>query len=901
MNPFFPPLFNTIPQEFYENYEDYSRLLQPSKQYSDALHASNLFPAGFKLLNIPKELDLQILALEVSLSSVDFSISGIMMADEDILKSDPPKHFTLETIQINAQYMYSPTASHNIFLEGKVLLKGYDITSDALLTVSVAYDSLTTLWKLQGEVDNLSVATLVSFFPGGDGSTVMDIAKHFVITKLYIGYQYGANGKGNAFNISATLLLDVLQLQLSFQWPGAQGRDWDFVAVLKEAPSVDTTLRNLLSAVLNDSTIAEIIPDFANIHIGSTDMAASQSNLALHITKSHVGDSTFIVFVLALLIAGTGLEPDVHVRFIQLKDTSTDASGNSTSPVKRMITVSVDSIPWDALDNVPMIGAIQKPFKELEYAWVHDDTKTGLTRKDVLALQAIDEVGTVRYQDLTPVADRTKPEHLKDVLLIPGSHFLITADDRSATSGETVILDYTFGSAKDKEDKMTDSTPNQTEKTSSKAVTGIIDDLNAPKPGFKLGGGQQAGTIDDIDAPTPGFKNIVTTQTKVTAVRPKDNEPEGQAKMGKLKTSQGPLSISNVGLKYADGALQILFDATVKLGPLEFGLLGFGISLSVSSGINLRSLTSLRPGKGLNLTLKGLEAEYNDAPLVIAGLFENLSDPPDLIKFVGGISVGFQTYSFLAVGGYEETINPNTHHRYKSVFVFAKLNGPLMEFEFAEISGICGGFGYNSDLRFPTLPELDAFPFVTKPAGLNPTDDLADKDPLVVLSRLLTPTGKVGGWVTAKEGSMWLAAGLDVKAFQVLSVNAIIVLEFNPYVNLGIFAKAIARLPAATGGGPPPPPVIYAELGLVATVDFHGGAMRIEASLSPNSFVLNPFCHLSGGFGLVYFWGANEHGMSRSFVLMITTNQYKLVTLSSLLGDIMLLLLRQHIIHSQID
>ena len=478
-----------------------------------------------------------------------------------------------------------------------------------------------------------------------------------------------------------------------------------------------------------------------------------------------------------------------------------------------------------------MVGGIKKPFKELEYAWVHDADGKGLTRAEVNGLQLVPEVGQVRYKDLVPVAERSNAEHLQDILLTTGSHFIVVADEKSEESGEVVIIDYTFQSTKDKEEAQ------QSQGAATPEAEAFIED---PKPTFD------------------GFAAGATTKTATPASA---NEPEGEAAMGKLSTSQGPLSFSNIGFKYSGGKLQVLFDATVKLGPLEFELLGFGISLDFSGGINLRTLSKLAFGHGLDLNLKGLGCEYNNSPLVIAGLFEDLSVPPNLIKYVGGVSVGFEPYNFMAVGGYEEITQPDKH-TYKSVFIFAKLNGPLIEFEFAEISGICGGFGYNSDLRFPTLAELDQFPFVSKPAGATSSgDDLSGTDPLAVLKALTDPTAgsKVGGWVTSREGSIWLAAGLDVKAFQVLSVNAIIVLEFNPYVTLGIFAKALARLPAAVDANPPPA-FLYVEMGLAATVDFHGGTMRIEGSLSPNSFVLNPFCHLSGGFGLCYWFGSNPHG-----------------------------------------
>ena len=51
----------------------------------------------------------------------------------------------------------------------------------------------------------------------------------------------------------------------------------------------------------------------------------------------------------------------------------------------------------------------------------------------------------------------------------------------------------------------------------------------------------------------------------------------------------------------------------------------------------------------------------------------------------------------------------------------------------------------------------------------------------------------------------------------------------------------------------------YVELGLLAYVDFHQGQFRVEAQLSPNSFVMNPLCHLSGGFALCTWFGSSPY------------------------------------------
>lgn len=820
-------------QRLLPEFEPYKLAVKPSDTYLEFLYASNIFP-DFHIGNVPQELDLKISELDFSLSLDQFTFLGAMIADP--AKTANASHFALERVTISAIWTFAikengvvtTPAKYDVSLSTEVLLKSPNVDEDAILSVSVAYNS--PIWNLQGSIDNLRMSALVSLFPHADGTTVMEIMDHFEIITLDMDYAYDTSGTGGSFGVSASLLLDVFELDFSFNWTKTPAA-WDIFASLTLAPAVDTTLKKVLKAVLKDPTLADIIPEFANIPI------SGQSSGVELIVKKGIDPTTqtiAIVFALSLLLKGTGSESDIRFSFVQIKQLAAavpSALATATPTIKRLVRVSVNSIPWGSVPNIPMVGSLKQPFNEIDYAWVHDDTTgdpstQGLTRADVAcinaAVQGHDISLLVKVKDLVAPA-KAKPA---DILLQPGSHFMVIADDVTLPGGSGVVLDYLCRSSKDS--------------SAAGSGGGGGGSSNVSHLSAKAGFATNVAVINDGSVSNKALviKDVVNT--------PATNEPEGEAAMGKHKDTQGPLSISNIGLRYSGSTLSVLFDATIKLGPIEFSLLGFGIGIELT-GLNLRSLATAHP----TLSLKGLAAEYNEPPLIIAGIFENLSSP-GMVKYVGGVSVSFEPYSFLAVGSYGEITKNN--HTFKSVFLFAKLEGPLIEFEFAEISGICGGFGYNSYVRYPSLAELYSFPFVDNPAA----SSLSASDPLEILKSLTNddPTNPNKGWVSDQEGSIWLAAGLKVKAFQTLSINAVVVLEFNPYVSLGIFADAVASLPAATDGKPPFY-ILYVELGIVATVDFHGGTFRVEASLSPNSFVLNPLCHLSGGFALCYWFAGS--------------------------------------------
>jgi hypothetical protein len=87
-----------------------------------------------------------------------------------------------------------------------------------------------------------------------------------------------------------------------------------------------------------------------------------------------------------------------------------------------------------------------------------------------------------------------------------------------------------------------------------------------------------------------------------------------------------------------------------------------------------------------------------------------------------------------------------------------------------------------------------------------------------------------------------------------------VVLEFNPYVSLGIFAKVVALIPSSPSGALlKKKAFVYVELDIVSLVNFHAGIISIQAKLSPNSFILDPLCHLTGGFTLCQWFGTSAH------------------------------------------
>ena len=286
--------------------------------------------------------------------------------------------------------------------------------------------------------------------------------------------------------------------------------------------------------------------------------------------------------------------------------------------------------------------------------------------------------------------------------------------------------------------------------------------------------------------------------------------------------------------------LEIIIDGTVKLGPIELTLLGFSISFNLA-GVTLTDFTKMQAP---DVKLSGLAVGFQKDPITIAGLFEHqVTDGSDL--YLGGAVIGFKDWKVEAGGYYGTAKTPTStlevkvmeEEEFKAFLAYVRVSGPIATIGYAEIRGVVGGFGYNTSVRFPTINNVQDFPFLShKPAS--------------TASGALTSMLN-SGWFSNKKGQNWVAVGLTILAFQTLTVSAVVAVEWGSGTKLGIFGLATAEMPKMV-------PVKFAvvQLGIVASVDFDAGILKVDGQLTPASYVLHPSCHLTGGFALYSWFGA---------------------------------------------
>ncbi|KAK6499507.1 hypothetical protein TWF506_004137 [Arthrobotrys conoides] len=315
----------------------------------------------------------------------------------------------------------------------------------------------------------------------------------------------------------------------------------------------------------------------------------------------------------------------------------------------------------------------------------------------------------------------------------------------------------------------------------------------------------------------------------------------------------GPVALTGLGIKFdmKTSTLTLGLNGSVTLGPIELILMGFSISFRFPKGITLKNIASVETSFGLD----GLGAALQKPPLTIAGLF--LHQKTETVdEYLGAAAIGFEPYIFQAAGYYgEETIK--TVYRTKdrtvtSFFTYCRLDGPIATIGVADISGLTAGFGYNTFCTFPNASNVMDFPLIGVPQSSSIVE---------AMSKLINGNP---AWFGRKEHSYWFAAGISGSALETLTLSAVVALEFNPLPKLGIFGVATAEMPKRSQQK-----LARVQLGIVATLDFGAGVLSIEGQLTPSSFVLDPNCHLTGGFGLFYWFNPRDETLKGQFVFTV--------------------------------
>ncbi|KAF7563164.1 hypothetical protein G7046_g951 [Stylonectria norvegica] len=447
------------------------------------------------------------------------------------------------------------------------------------------------------------------------------------------------------------------------------------------------------------------------------------------------------------------------------------------SGTKRMFVTALQALPKFEL---PLLGNVSEIFDEVLFVWVQNEG--GITKSELDTINGVLGMDGIKGIPFKPEKKETKPE---ECVITKGLHLMLVVKDNK---GEKVcVLDYRFG------------------KDEKKRKMKLLGGSNNEKQLFEA------------------------------------EEPAKSSGMASYPKKVGPLTISNAGFDFTNKVLSVKVDARVKIGPMEFELVGLQLGMdfkkepeatlddSKPQPWSLHNLPRPEP------SLKGLMISYDKKPLQISGLLTYEEDE-HIRMFQGALVAGLDPWQFAAAGCYGQVKDV----AYTTAFLFCMVQGPLFTLTYAEISGLKGGFGYNSHLRLPVVEEIPKFPLIGSNSNYS--------SPIEAQSALFTAPEH---WISPQKDSFWVAAGLTVKAFKMLTIDALIVVEWDPSVKLGLFGIASAVIPFSKTGVQ----FGFVELGISAIIDFDAGTMQLAGQLTPASFIIHPNCHLTGGFAMYSWFG----------------------------------------------
>jgi hypothetical protein len=292
-----------------------------------------------------------------------------------------------------------------------------------------------------------------------------------------------------------------------------------------------------------------------------------------------------------------------------------------------------------------------------------------------------------------------------------------------------------------------------------------------------------------------------------------------------VQKSLGPLFIDRVGVVAGGGTLGLALDAALDTDVVSIQLTGFVVTFTPGS------MASAPPA----VSLDGLAVAVDCGALQIGGSLVR-TQGQDGIEYDGSLLISIGSYAIDAVGSYAVIDG------IPSLFVYGMVDAPIGGPPAFFVTGLAAGFGLNRALRLPAANQLATYPLIQAAQGSGAQDALAQLNS--------------GGWVPPTPGEYWVAAGVAFLSFGIINGFALVTVEFGQDLVIALLGVASLQLPTEDDGGPV---FGYIEITLEAVLRPADGILSIEAVLTPNSYVIDPACQLTGGIAFDLWFGSNPH------------------------------------------
>ena len=309
-----------------------------------------------------------------------------------------------------------------------------------------------------------------------------------------------------------------------------------------------------------------------------------------------------------------------------------------------------------------------------------------------------------------------------------------------------------------------------------------------------------------------------------------------------LNKQFGPVLLQRAGFKFENGEVTALLEGGLSAFGLEVDLMG----LSVKSKITDVQDGNFKPDFGL----QGLGISFSKGGVGFAGALLRLEvtrDNQTVYEYAGLASVQAEGIRLAAIGSLSE-VNDQT-----SLFLYAVLDYPLGGTPFFYVTGLAGGFGLNQKLTMPKVDEVRNFPLVT--AALNPPSmptDAGSAGPFITQQMKSIET-----YLTPNVGQYFGCAGVRFTSFELLDSFILVSISFGREFELDLLGISTLIVPPQLPESEPP--LAKVSLQIVASFIPDQGIAIVQGSLTADSHILDPKCHLTGGFAFATWFGTNPH------------------------------------------
>jgi hypothetical protein len=376
-------------------------------------------------------------------------------------------------------------------------------------------------------------------------------------------------------------------------------------------------------------------------------------------------------------------------------------------------------------------------------------------------------------------------------------------------------------------------------------------------------GGAKAGDQDPVNPAFSASAAYVHGGSFAVRMYDQDGAPAPEVNIP-IHRALGPLQCEKLGVGWtSDNKLSLLFDGGIALTSLQVDLKGLSLGIPVTTPADFDRYS---------IDLQGIDITMSTSGIELSGALVKLpaDSTRNFVEYDGEALIKAERFAIAALGSYAYVPAEGGEGGYASLFVFATDTQDLGGPKFFHVYGLAAGFGYNRALILPAPDAVTTFPLVAAASdpgqlGAEKQADGSWKAPTPVQA-----LAKLTAVVPPQRGEYWFAAGVRFTSYDLIHSTALVTVEFGHELEIAVLGRSWVSLPppaAPDAVDPPDQKYAYGELGIEVKILPSEGLFSATAILTPNSFVIDPACKLTGGFAFVVWFGSNPH--AGDFVLTL--------------------------------